>query len=65
MIQNFELSYLTKLLAAHHGNITHAAKTAGKRRSTLQRLLRKYSLNPQSFRALNLTFLLAQVASDF
>ena len=50
MIQNFELSYLTNLLAAHHGNITHAAKAAGKQRSTLQRLLRKYSLNPQSFR---------------
>jgi two-component system response regulator AtoC len=50
MIHNFELSYLTKLLAAHHGNITHAAMAAGKQRSTLQRLLRKYSLNPKSFR---------------
>lgn len=50
MIQNFEVGYLTKLLAAHHGNITHAAIAAGKQRSTLQRLLRKYSLNPQSFR---------------
>ena len=51
IIQNFELSYLTNLLASHHGNITHAAKAAGKQRSTLQRLLRKYSLNPKSFRA--------------
>jgi two-component system, NtrC family, response regulator GlrR len=50
MIQNFELSYLTNLLAEHHGNITHAAMAAGKQRSTLQRLLHKYSLNPQSFR---------------
>jgi two-component system response regulator AtoC len=50
MIHNFELRYLTKLLAVHHGNITHAAMAAGKQRSTLQRLLRKYSLNPQSFR---------------
>jgi DNA-binding NtrC family response regulator len=50
MIQNFEVGYLTNLLAAHHGNITHAAIAAGKQRSTLQRLLRKYSLNPQSFR---------------
>jgi DNA-binding NtrC family response regulator len=50
MIHDFELSYLTKLLAAHHGNITHAAMAAGKQRSTLQRLLRKYSLNPKSFR---------------
>jgi DNA-binding NtrC family response regulator len=50
MIQNFELSYLTTLLTAHRGNITHAAIAAGKQRSTLQRLLRKYSLNPRSFR---------------
>jgi DNA-binding NtrC family response regulator len=51
MIHSFELGYLTNLLAAHHGNITHAAKAAGKQRSTLQRLLRKYSLNPKPFRA--------------
>jgi DNA-binding NtrC family response regulator len=50
VIHNFELSYLTNLLAAHHGNITHAAMAAGKQRSTLQRLLRKYSLNPKTFR---------------
>jgi len=50
MIHNFELSYLTNLLAVHQGNITHAAMAAGKQRSTLQRLLRKYSLNPKSFR---------------
>jgi len=50
MIHNFELSYLTNLLAAHRGNITHAAMAAGQQRSTLQRLVRKYSLNPKSFR---------------
>jgi DNA-binding NtrC family response regulator len=50
MIENFEVGYLTNLLTAHHGNITHAAIAAGKQRSTLQRLLRKYSLNPKSFR---------------
>jgi DNA-binding NtrC family response regulator len=50
MIQNFELNFLTNLLSAHQGNITHAAKATGKQRSTLQRLLRKYSLDPKSFR---------------
>jgi DNA-binding NtrC family response regulator len=50
MIHNFELTYLTNLLIEHHGNITHAALAAGKQRSTLQRLLKKYSLNPQAFR---------------
>jgi DNA-binding NtrC family response regulator len=65
IVEKFEISYLTKLLASHQGNITHAAKAAGKQRSTLQRLLRKYSLNPQSFRVFNLTFLFGQVASYF
>ena len=50
MIHNFEVNYLTNLLVEHHGNITHAAMAAGKQRSTLQRLLRKYSLDPQVFR---------------
>jgi DNA-binding NtrC family response regulator len=50
MIHNFELNYLTNLLAEHHGNITHAALAAGKQRSTLQRLIRKYSLDPRAFR---------------
>jgi DNA-binding NtrC family response regulator len=50
VIQNFELNYLSKLLALHHGNVTHAAKAAGKQRSALQRLLRKHSLDPRSFR---------------
>jgi len=53
VIQNFEVTYLTSLLATHHGNITRAAKAAGKQRSTLQRLLRKHSqhsLDPRSFR---------------
>src|SRR5262249_21372803 len=58
MIQNFELDYLTKLLAAHRGNITHAAKAAGKQRRALQRLIRKYDLRPQSFHALRFILLL-------
>jgi DNA-binding NtrC family response regulator len=64
LIQNFELDYLTRLLAAHRGNITHAAKAAGKQRRALQRLLRKYDLKPQSFHALRLILLLSHVASD-
>jgi DNA-binding NtrC family response regulator len=64
VIQNFELSYLTKLLAAHRGNITHAAKAAGKQRRALQRLIQKYDLKPRSFRAPNFILLLSQVAFD-
>ena len=64
MIHNFEVNYLTNLLATHRGNITHAAKAAGKQRSTLQRLLRKYSVNPQSFRSVSFILFLGQVAFD-
>jgi two-component system response regulator AtoC len=64
LIQNFELDYLTRLLTAHRGNITHAAQAAGKQRRVLQRLLRKYDLRPQSFRALNFILFLSQVAFD-
>lgn len=49
-IGQFERSYLTNLLIAHKGNITHAAKAAGKDRRTLQRLLRKYNLDARAFR---------------
>lgn len=46
----FERDYLTNLLTTHHGNLTHAAQTAGKQRRTLQRLLRKYTLDRRTFR---------------
>jgi len=49
-VETFERDYLAALLTTHHGNITHAAQAAGKPRCTLQRLLRKYSLDRRSFR---------------
>jgi DNA-binding NtrC family response regulator len=49
-IQVLEREYLMNLLTTSHGNITHAAQAAGKQRRTLQRLLRKYSLDRHSFR---------------
>jgi DNA-binding NtrC family response regulator len=49
IVQSFERTYLVNLLTAHRGNVTQAAKAAGKQRRTLQRLLEKYSLNRQSF----------------
>jgi DNA-binding NtrC family response regulator len=45
----FERSYLVNLLALSQGNISRAAKTAGKERRTFQRLLRKYGLARQTF----------------
>ena len=49
-IGEFERGYVTNLLAAHKGNISQAAKAAGKDRRTLQRLVRKYSLNRESYK---------------
>jgi DNA-binding NtrC family response regulator len=51
-IGQFERAYLIDLLSAHKGNVTHAAKAAGKERRTLQRLLHKYGLERQAFRNL-------------
>jgi DNA-binding NtrC family response regulator len=50
VVGEFERSYVANLLAMHQGNITQAAKAAGKDRRTLQRLVRKYALNRDSFK---------------
>jgi two-component system, NtrC family, response regulator GlrR len=44
-IRAFEASYLRQVLAEHGGNITRAARAAGKERRAFQRLLQKYSLD--------------------
>lgn len=49
LLQNFERSYLASLLAKCHGNVTHAAKEAGKERRAFQRLLRKHNLDRRSY----------------
>ncbi|HEX9429917.1 MAG TPA: sigma 54-interacting transcriptional regulator [Candidatus Bathyarchaeia archaeon] len=49
-IKQFERAYLTSLLSTCAGNITHAAKAAGKERRALQRLLRKHGLDRHAFR---------------
>lgn len=48
-IHQFEKTYLSNLLLSHHGNITRAAESAGKKRQTLQKLLRKYGLERDAF----------------
>lgn len=49
----FERLYLVKLLTSWQGNITHAAKAAGKERRTFQRLLRKHNLNRDNYLGLS------------
>jgi len=52
-VREFERTYLTALLVASRGNVTHAAKAAGKERRAFQRLLRKYGLIRDVFQGLS------------
>ena len=45
VIEQFERTYLSTLLSAHQGNISQAAKHAGKERRAFTRLLEKYALH--------------------
>ena len=49
-IGNFERNFIARLLTAHGGNISRAAKAAGKDRRSFQRLINKHGLDPQAFK---------------
>jgi two-component system response regulator GlrR len=48
--QDFERSYLVELMKISRGNVSQAAKIAGKYRADLYALLEKYNLSPLEFR---------------
>jgi len=48
-VEAFEMEYLTKILTQFNGNVTNAARTAGKSRTAFWNLLAKYSLSPKEF----------------
>jgi DNA-binding NtrC family response regulator len=50
VIADFERAYVTELLARTRGNVSQAARLAGKERSRLGRLVRKYRLSAESYR---------------
>jgi transcriptional regulator with PAS, ATPase and Fis domain len=50
IIAEFDRSYLQRLMQECHGNVSEAARAAGKERRDLGRLLRKYSIRPEAFR---------------
>jgi DNA-binding NtrC family response regulator len=50
-IRVFEREYLVRLIAEHQGNVTQAARTAGKERRDLGKLLKRHGLDPKSFRS--------------
>jgi DNA-binding NtrC family response regulator len=51
VIERFEREYLIRLMSEHKGNVSKAAVSAGKERRDLGKLLKKYQLNPNIFRA--------------
>jgi DNA-binding NtrC family response regulator len=48
-IEQFERTYITELLARSHGNLSLAARVAGKERSRFGRLVKKYGLTRDAF----------------
>jgi DNA-binding NtrC family response regulator len=48
-IGQFEREFVARMLAIHNGNISHAARAAGKDRRSFQRLVNKYGLDRKSF----------------
>ena len=52
VVDSFTLTYLTQLLREHRGDVTGAAARAGKSRTGLWNLLKKYDIDPSQFRSL-------------
>jgi DNA-binding NtrC family response regulator len=50
LVAAFDRRFLQKLMAECRGNVSAAARTAGKERRELGRLLRKYAIRPENFR---------------
>jgi two-component system, NtrC family, response regulator GlrR len=51
IVQSFERSYIESILGSTGGNVTEAARVAGKNRRALFELIRKHEISPASFRA--------------
>jgi two-component system response regulator GlrR len=46
----FEHGYLVRILTLTAGNVTHAARLAGRNRTEFYRLLERHSLSPAAFK---------------
>ena len=51
ILDAFERHYLTRLMSEHHGNVSRAARAAGKERRDLGKLLKRHGFDPRSFAA--------------
>ena len=50
-LEQFDRSYLKRLLAQARGNVSKAARLAGKERRALGKLIKRYRIEPTSFRS--------------
>ncbi|MDO9205833.1 sigma 54-interacting transcriptional regulator [Methylotenera sp.] len=53
--KNFEQQYLINLLKATQGNVTQAARIAGRNRTEFYKILQRHHINPSLFKAIHLT----------
>lgn len=51
-IEKFEINYIQNLLIANHGNISKAARNAGKNRRAFWELIRKYKIDVQNYKVM-------------
>jgi DNA-binding NtrC family response regulator len=52
LVETFERGYLTRLMSEHSGNVSRAARAAGKERRDFGKLLKKYGLDVKLFQDL-------------
>jgi two-component system response regulator GlrR len=50
IISQFERSYVEDLLVVYHGNISRAARAAGKNRRAFWELIRKHGITVEKYR---------------
>jgi transcriptional regulator with GAF, ATPase, and Fis domain len=50
IVEQFERSYIVECLQATHGNITHAARSSGLHVANLHTKMKKYHINPHTFK---------------
>ena len=51
VVEAFEQQYLRRLMSEHRGNVSRAARAAGKERRDLGKLLKRHGLDPRRFTA--------------
>ena len=49
VVEAFEQQYLRRLMSEHRGNVSRAARAAGKERRDLGKLLKRRGLDPRQF----------------